>query len=148
MQTFGDILNELKTKSKAELSAIVQKYADKAAHALGKYLDEDTLFASYAVFGAIIGTVISDGYFSKEEYEVALPILKIMMGDACTYEQVVASINQSKVDSRAYNRAIDNIAAEADDETKYALFVLCAALCVADKNLNMSELSWLNRIIG
>ncbi len=148
MQTFGDILNELKTKTKAELSDIVQSYADKAAQEIGKYMNGNTKLASYTVFSTIIGTVISDGYFSEEEYEVAKPVIDMIMEEDVSYEDVAEGIKIANLDISNFNAAVDLIAEAGDKELNYALFVLCAALCVADNDLKMEELAWLNKFAG
>ena len=148
MPTFGDILNELKTKTKAELSDVVKKYAHKAAREIGKYMNGNTKLASYTVFSTVIGTIIADGYFGEEEYEVAKPVIDMIMGEDVSYEDVAEGIKLANLDLSNFNAAIDLIVEAEDKELNYALFVLCAALCVADNDLKTEELVWLNKFAG
>lgn len=142
-----DVINDLKQKSKDELRAIVEEYADKATRALGEYIDGNIKLATYSIFSTVLLTVMSDDCFSEDEYYVAKPVLDMVLGDGVSYEDTVGGVTVAlqSLQLEALETAVDTIANDTDDDLKHALYVLCAALCVADEKLDTSELAWLGK---
>lgn len=142
-----DVINDLKTKSKDELRAIVEEYADKATHALSEYIDGNIKLATYSIFSTVLMAVIADDRFDEDEYYVAKPVLDMVLGDGISYEDTVEGVKIAlgSLKTEDLNTAVNTLATDTDPELKHTLYVLCSALCVADDELSTSELDWLSK---
>lgn len=146
MQTLMDILNEMKTKSKQELCAMVDNLACTALQGLKK--DMDFKEACYGILTTVLATVSADGYFNQDEYYVASPVIQAICGENFTYDDTLQLIRNTGIDSDRVRSAMDYFVDNADSTTKSALFLICGAICAADKSLNTKELEWLDRLAG
>ena len=146
MQTLMDILNEMTTKSKSELRSMVDNLACTALEGLQNNMAFKD--ACYCILTTVLATVSADGYFSSDEYYVALPVIEAICGEGCTYDQTLQLIKNTGIDSAKVRNAMDYLIDHTDSTTKSAIFLICGALCAADKSLNDKELSWLNQLVG
>lgn len=146
METLMDILNDMTTKSKNELRNMVDNLACTALQGLQENMEFKD--ACYGILTTVLATVAADGYFNTDEYYVALPVIEAICGEGYTYEQTLQLIRDAGVDSERARSAMDYFVDNSDSTTKSALFLICGALCAADKTLNDKELSWLNRLVG
>ena len=148
MATYMDLLNEMSKKSKDELRNIVDHYAAEALEGLRDVHGFKVDDACTMILLSMLTTISSDGYFNNDEFYVAQPVLNAVIGEGITYDQTLELIKKTRVDSNEMRSAIDKFVDCVDADTKYALFVICGAVCAADKSLNQAELSWLDRLIG
>ncbi len=146
METLMDILNDMTTKSKIELRNMVDNLACTAFQGLKQNMDFQE--ACYSILTTVLATVSADGYFNQDEYYVALPVIEAILGDGYTYEQTLQLIRETGIDSDRVRDAMDYFVDNTDQTTKSALFLICGAICAADKKLNDKELNWLNQLVG
>ena len=141
-----DILNDMTTKSKDQLRAMVDNLACTAFNGLKQNMEFQE--ACYTILSTVLVTVAADGYFNQDEYYVALPVIEAICGEGYTYEQTQQLIKETGIDTKKVRDAIDYLVDNTDSTTKSALFLICGAVCAADKKLNDQELSWLNQLVG
>ena len=146
METLMDILNDMTTKSKTELRNMVDNLACTAFEGLKQSMEFKE--ACYTLLTTVLATVSADGYFNQDEYYVALPVIEAICGEDYTYEQTLQLIRETGIDSTKVRDAMDYLIDNTDQTTKSALFLICGAICAADKSLNDKELSWLNQLVG
>lgn len=146
MQTLMDILNDMTTKSKLDLRNMVDNLACTALQGLKTNMDFND--ACYTILTSVLATISADGYFNTDEYYVAQPVIEAICGNGYTYDQTLQLIRDTGIDSDRVRDSVDYLIDNADQTTKSALFLICGAICAADKKLNDKELEWLNQLAG
>ena len=148
MATYQDLLDQMKTMSKEQLAAAVDKFTAIAMRGIYSTTTTDRNELCAITLTTLLSAVCADGYFNTDEYEVAKPALDAFLYEGVSYEETLDFIKEADIDSDETREMVDQLVDSFDAETKEALIIASAAICAADKDYKTPELNWLAKLLA
>lgn len=115
-------------------------------------ISEDPETALSIYLGLILGSIISDGKITEEEFLIVKPLLSVALGREVEYNatEINTLLRYFKAETKEYKKFIDAIVdllGEVSDELKTDIVTVCLLICGIDGKISLKEKAWLKKLI-
>lgn len=149
MKSFNELCKFAENLNPVEYAAIITEKSIKILPALnavtGNVTDTAGLFASF-----LMASIYADGKLDEAEYELMLPMLKLLFGSEFDYDAAKALARTFRPEGREIGKAVNEIVGilgKVDEELKSDIILVCLLICAIDGKITLREKNYIKQLM-
>ena len=149
MTEFNKLCKEFEEMDALSYTITLQEIASDVIPALsflaGSRYEGEKIFANF-----LMGSVVSDGKLSEEEYEFMRPMMEDFFGEDIDYDAMKSFVKENKTLNKDIKENTDKMVdmfGQLSEELKDDIILVCLMVCAIDGKVSMKEKRWIKQLI-